>query len=144
MFYSKCSPVFSCPWNPPQSTFSPFPNYRSWLSLFNPNSVTFRSFFCVSPLRVSLLHRGHPHKNSYGKSGDFPGGTSGKGPTCQCKRCLRDPCSIPRLGRAPGEGHCNPLLYSCLENPTDRGAWRAMVNKGSQRVQLTEQLSTHA
>ena len=31
--------------------------------------------------------------------------------------------SIPGLGRSPGEGHGNPLQYSCLENPTDRGAW---------------------
>ena len=30
--------------------------------------------------------------------------------------------SIPGLGRSPGEGHDNPLQYSCLENPVDRGA----------------------
>ena len=30
---------------------------------------------------------------------------------------------IPELGRSPGEGHGNPLQYSCLENPMDRGAW---------------------
>ena len=35
--------------------------------------------------------------------------------------------SIPRLGRPPGKGHGNPLQYSCLENPIDRGAWRATV-----------------
>ena len=35
--------------------------------------------------------------------------------------------SIPELGRSPGRGHGNPLQYSCLENPTDRGAWRATV-----------------
>ena len=39
----------------------------------------------------------------------------------------RDPGSIPRWGRSPGEGHGNPLHYSCLENPTDTGAWRAAV-----------------
>ena len=32
---------------------------------------------------------------------------------------------IPGLGRSPGEGHGNPLQYSCLENPMDRGAWWA-------------------
>ena len=32
------------------------------------------------------------------------------------------------LGRSPGEGNGNPLLYSCLENPIDRGAWQATVN----------------
>ena len=38
-----------------------------------------------------------------------------------------DPSSIPGLGRSPGEGHSNSLQYSCLENPMDRGAWRAIV-----------------
>ena len=36
--------------------------------------------------------------------------------------------SIPGLGRSSGEGTGNPLQYSCLENPTDRGAWRATVH----------------
>ena len=35
----------------------------------------------------------------------------------------RDSGSVPGLGRSPGEGHGNPLQYSCLENPMDRGAW---------------------
>ena len=38
-----------------------------------------------------------------------------------------DPSSIPGLGRSPGEGNGNPLQYSCLENPLDRGAWKATV-----------------
>ena len=37
--------------------------------------------------------------------------------------------SIPGLGRSPGGGHGNPLQYSCLENSTDRGAWRATVHR---------------
>ena len=36
--------------------------------------------------------------------------------------------SIPGLGRSPGEGNGNPLQHSCLENPTDRGAWWASVH----------------
>ena len=36
--------------------------------------------------------------------------------------------SIPGLGRSPGEGNGYPLLYSCLENSMDRGAWRATVH----------------
>ena len=51
-----------------------------------------------------------------------------------------DPDSIPGLGRSPGglgrspgEGNGNPLQYSCLENPMDRGAWRATVH-GVARV----------
>ena len=35
---------------------------------------------------------------------------------------------IPGLGRSPGGGHGNPLQYSCLGNPMDRGAWRAIVH----------------
>ena len=41
---------------------------------------------------------------------------------------IRDSGSIPGLGRSPGGGHGNPLQYSCLENPMDRGAWRATVH----------------
>ena len=41
----------------------------------------------------------------------------------------RDVGSIPGLGRSPGGGHGNPLQYSCLENPTDRGAWQATVHR---------------
>ena len=37
--------------------------------------------------------------------------------------------SIPGLGRSPGEGKGNPLWYSCLENPMDRGAGRATVHR---------------
>ena len=42
---------------------------------------------------------------------------------------IRDVGSIPGLGRSPGGGHGNPLQYSCLENPTDRGAWQATVHR---------------
>ena len=57
----------------------------------------------------------------------FPGGCSGKEPACQFRR-LRDKGSIPGSGRSPGEGHGNPLQYSCLENPMDRGSWWAAVH----------------
>ena len=40
-----------------------------------------------------------------------------------------DPGSIPGSGRSPGGGHGNPLQYSCLGNPMDRGAWRAAVHR---------------
>ena len=40
----------------------------------------------------------------------------------------RDPGLTPGLGRSPGGRHGNPLQYSCLENPMDRGAWRAAVH----------------
>ena len=41
---------------------------------------------------------------------------------------VRDASSIPGSGRSPGGGYGNPLQSSCLENPTDRGAWRATVH----------------
>ena len=46
----------------------------------------------------------------------------------------RDVSSIPELGGSPGGGNGNPFQYSCLENSTDRGAWRAIQSMGSQRV----------
>ena len=45
----------------------------------------------------------------------------------------RDSGLIPGSGRSPGEGSSNPLQYSCLGNPMDRGAWRATV-QGLQRL----------
>ena len=41
---------------------------------------------------------------------------------------VRDAGSIPGSGRSPEGGHGNPLQYSCLENPMDRGAWQATVH----------------
>ena len=43
-------------------------------------------------------------------------------------RDVRDAGSIPGSGRSPGEGNGNPLQYSFLENPMDRGAWQATVH----------------
>ena len=42
---------------------------------------------------------------------------------------IRDVDSIPGSGRSPGEGNGNPLQYSCLGNPMDRGAWQATVHR---------------
>ena len=43
-------------------------------------------------------------------------------------RNVRDASSIPGSGRSLGGGHGSPLQHSCLENPMDRGAWRATVH----------------
>ena len=43
----------------------------------------------------------------------------------------RDVGLIPGLGRSPGEGNGNPLQYSCLENPMDRGVWWATVHRAT-------------
>ena len=50
---------------------------------------------------------------------------------------IRDLGSIPGSGRSPGGGHGGPLQYSCLENPMDRGAWRATVH-GVAEPDMTE------
>ena len=59
----------------------------------------------------------------------FPCSSVSKESTCNA----RDPGLIPGSGRSPGGAKGNPLQYSCLESPTDRGAWRATVH-GVARV----------
>ena len=54
----------------------------------------------------------------------------------------RDAGSIPGLGRSSGEGHGNPFQYSCLENSTDRGAWRARVHRVTKSQTQLKQLIT--
>ena len=53
----------------------------------------------------------------------FSGESDGKASACDAG----DLGSIPGSGRSPGEGNGNPLQYSCLENPMDRGTWQATV-----------------
>ena len=60
--------------------------------------------------------------------GDFPGGAVVKNLPANAGD-IRDMGSIPESGRSPGKGHGNSLQYSCLENPMDRGAWRATVHR---------------
>ena len=55
---------------------------------------------------------------------NFPGGLDGK----ETAHYVGDPGLIPGLGRHPGRGYGNPLQYSCLGNPMDRGAWWAIVH----------------
>ena len=60
-------------------------------------------------------------------SGGFPGGSEVKNPPANAGDA-EDVGSIPRLGRSTGGGNGNPLQYSCLKNPMNRGAWRATVH----------------
>ena len=53
-----------------------------------------------------------------------------------------DLCSVPRLGRSPGGGLGNPLHYSCLKNPMDRGTWRAIVHGLAKSFTQLKPLST--
>ena len=51
---------------------------------------------------------------------------------------IRDMGFIPRLGRSHGGGHGDPLQYSCLENPMDRGAWWATVHRVAEDPGLSQ------
>ena len=64
----------------------------------------------------------------------FPGGTVVKNPPANAEDSKRR-CSITGLGRSSGGEHGNPLQYSCLENPMDRGAWWATVHGGVTKSQ---------
>ena len=57
----------------------------------------------------------------------FPGGSEAKNPPANSGD-IGDRGLIPGSGRSPGGGNHNPLQYSCLGNPTDRGVWRATVH----------------
>ena len=52
---------------------------------------------------------------------------------------IRDTGSILGLGRSSGGGHGNPLQYSCLENPKDKGAWQATVHGVAKKLDMTEE-----
>ena len=57
---------------------------------------------------------------------------------------LKDAGSILRLGRSAGGEHSNPLQYSCLENPMDRGAWWDTVHRVAQAQTQLKRRSRHA
>ena len=63
----------------------------------------------------------------------FPGGSVVKNPLGN----VGDMDSIPGLGSSPAEGNGNPLQYSCLENPMDRGAWQAIVHGVTKELHTT-------
>ena len=63
----------------------------------------------------------------------FPGGSDGQESACN----LGDAGSIPVSGRSPGEGNGNPLKYSCLKNPMDRGAWQATGHGVAKELDTT-------
>ena len=79
---------------------------------------------------VGFLQEEDPPEKGYATHSIFmgsPGGSAGKESACN----VGDLGWIPGLGKFPGGGYDNPLQYSCLENPMDRGAW--CVTMGSQR-----------
>ena len=67
----------------------------------------------------------------------FPGGSESKESTVN----VEDLGSIPKSRISLGEGNGNPLQYTCLENPMDRGAWGATVPAGHKESDVTDQLT---
>ena len=63
----------------------------------------------------------------------FPGCSNGKESACKGG----DQSSVPGLGRSPGKGYGNPLQYSWLGNPINRGAWRATVPGVTKELDMT-------
>ena len=61
----------------------------------------------------------------------LPRWLSGKESACNAGNA-RDAGSIPGSGRSPEGGNGNPLQYSCMENPMDRGAWQATVHRAAK------------
>ena len=74
----------------------------------------------------------------------FPGSATGKEPACQWRLDVRDVDSIPGSGRSSGGGHGNPLQYSFLESPLDKGGWQATVYMVAQSQTQLKWLSMHS
>ena len=75
----------------------------------------------------------------YNALGRLPWWLSVKNPPANTE----DVGSIPRSGGSPGEGNGNPLQYSCLENPMDRGGWQATVHGVAKESDRTERLNNN-
>ena len=84
------------------------------------------TLICTNVLKACVL-----------KDGGFPSGSGVKNPPASAGGMG----SIPGSGRSPGEGNGNPLQYSCLESPMDRGAWRATVHGLTKESDMTERVT---
>ena len=73
------------------------------------------------PLRLRIRQRCALSPVLYNTVYVVPSGSTSKETACNAG----DPSPIYGLGRSPGEGNGNPLQYSCMKNPMDRGAWQA-------------------
>ena len=92
-------------------------------------------------LKQNRFQDSHPMRrlqSSKGRLG-FPCGTEVNKSACN----VGDASSTPGSVRSPGGGHSNPLQYSCLGNPTHRGAWRATVHRVAKELDMTQQLNNN-
>ena len=104
-------------------SFGNFPEYE----MLRPGYVTGDTLGIhileSSPKQIKNSVQGFKEGGSVDSRG-FPGGSDRKASACNAG----DPGSIPGSGRSPIEGNGNPLQYSCLEHPMDRGAWWTTVH----------------
>ena len=93
--------------------------------------------------KIKSKHSSDPGASAYRCFVDsflFPAGSHGKESACNAGNLGL----IPGSGRSPVGGNGNPLQYSCLENPTDRAAWRATVHEVTKsQTQLSDFTSLH-
>ena len=104
-------------------------------------TLIFQLYYSCLPIIQFLCHTkivpGNPYFSSeYSSRLSFPGGSVVNNPTAG------DSVSISGSESYPGEGHGNPLQYSYLENPMDRGSWRSMDHRVTKSPTWLRQLST--
>ena len=98
----------------PRTHLSPSPAFSSMLHPLSTISTSTNRQCFLYPPKLCRTPAGHTSVD----------GSDGKDSACN----VRDLGLNPGLGKSPGEGNGNPLQYSCLENPMDRGAWWATVH----------------
>ena len=129
LFFSNSLSVWRAPKSTQLSKLQTWKISSCLSSLLPPHIQLFNKLCHLTSETVLLWFFSSPcTEGSYHCTWSFPGGASGKEPSCQCRRHKRLGL-IPGSGRSSGGGHCNPLQYSCLENPMDRGAWWATVHR---------------
>ena len=108
----------------------PCPSTENWIKVLLSMALPIKT-------RSSFPHsRSLPLRSFHNPLVGFPGGSEVKASACN----TGDLGSIPGSGRSPGEGNSNPLQYSYMENPMDRGAWQATVPEVTKSL---TRLSTH-
>ena len=110
------------------------------LAIVSSAAVNIGVHVCLSVLISSGCMPINGIAGLYGSSRGFPDGSEDREPACSAGD-TRDTGSVPGLGKFPGGGHGNPLQYSCLENPMNRGAWQFTVHRLQSQTPL-KQLST--
>ena len=106
----------------------------------NQNSYPFSLNHQIIRMIILIRLNGKPFNlQSLHNLAGFPGSSDDKESACN----VGDPGLISGLGRPPGEGNGNPLQYSYLENPMDRGAWRATVYWVAKRQTQLSNYHTH-